>query len=230
MVYRLIRRVLSGARHVIFNSNVQRELYLDFYGLALARVSTIFNPVPAMQKPTAHASNKEFVFWGRFIVMKNLDTLIHAFAKAKLEGYTLLLIGDGPRKEELAELVRELHVERRVSILPSMRRDDVLARVSACRAFVLPSWTDISPNQVVEALAIGLPALVTKENYLSFRDQLPETVDPRSVDDVAEKLTMLADDTHYREFRKKFAAISYVHTWDAALREHVALFERIVRV
>ncbi len=229
--YRLIRWVLSGARHVVFNSNVQRELYLDFYELAPARVSTIFNPVPAIEKTSVHAPSKEFVFWGRFIVMKNLDTLIRAFAQAKLNAaYTLLLIGDGPRKEGLARLVRELHVERRVSILPGMRRDDVLARVSACRAFVLPSWTDISPNQVIEALAIGLPALVTKENYLSFRDRLPETIDPRSVDDVAEKLTMLADDKQYREFRRKFAAISYVHTWDAALREHVALFERIVRV
>src|SRR3989344_5180064 len=48
--YRLIRWVLSGARHVVFNSNVQRELYVDFYGLAPARVSTIFNPVPTIQK------------------------------------------------------------------------------------------------------------------------------------------------------------------------------------
>ena len=228
--YRLIRWVLSGARHVVFNSNVQRELYVDFYGLAPARVSTIFNPVPTMQKSAARVSNKEFVFWGRFIVMKNLDTLIRAFAQAKLEGYTLLLIGDGPRKEELAALVHELHLEKRVSILPGMRRDDVLARVKGCRAFVLPSWTDISPNQVVEALAIGLPALVTRENYLSFRDQLPETIDPRSVGDIAEKLAMLADDERYQEFGKKFAAISYAHTWDAALREHTALFERIVRV
>ena len=231
--FRLIRFVLSGARHVIFNSNSQRELYIRFYGLAPARVSTIFNPVPEISSALKNdASRKnEFVYWGRFIVMKNLDTLIRAFARARLPaGYTLTLIGDGPRKVELEQLVGELGLHTRVTFERTQPRDTVLERVKDARAFVLPSWTDISPNQVAEALALGLPGLVTGENYLSISDRLPETLDPHSVEDIATKLEKLADDDYYRDYVKKWQAISFSHDWNAVYREHKYLFEKIVRV
>lgn len=230
---RLIRFVLSGARHVIFNSNAERELYVRFYGLLPARVSTVFNPVPEISSTaTKDAPRKnEFVYWGRFIVMKNLDTLIRAFAEAHIpEGYTLALIGDGPQKTNLQALVRTLGLEKRVTFEPTQSRDSVLARVKDSRAFVLPSWTDISPNQVVEALALGLPGLVTRENYLSISDRLPGTLDPHSVEDVAAKLEKLADDEYYREYTKKWRAISFSHTWNSVYREHRSLFEKVVRV
>ena len=231
--FRLIRFVLSGARHVIFNSNPQRELYIRFYGLAPARVSTIFNPVPELSFTTTDDTPRknEFVYWGRFIVMKNLGSLIRAFAQARLpEGYTLALIGDGPRQGELEQLVKDLGFEKRVIFERSLLRDQVLQRIKDSHAFVLPSWTDISPNQVAEALALGLPGLVTGENYLSISGRLPETLDPHSVEDIATKLEKLADDGYYRDYVKKWRAISFSHDWNAVYREHKYLFEKIVRV
>jgi glycosyltransferase involved in cell wall biosynthesis len=100
--------------------------------------------------------------------------------------------------------------------------------VKDSRAFILPSWTDISPNQVYEALAIGLPTLVTKENYLSIADRLPATIDPHSVEDIARKLEMLADDAAYRDFSEKFRAIRFEHDWDDVVRQHKELFEKII--
>ena len=231
--FRLIRFVLSGARHVIFNSNPQRELYIRFYGLAPARVSTIFNPVPELSFTTTDDTPRknEFVYWGRFIVMKNLGSLIRAFAQARLpEGYTLALIGDGPRQGEMEQLVQDLGFEKRVIFERSLLRDQVLQRIKDSHAFVLPSWTDISPNQVAEALVLGLPGLVTGENYLSISDRLPETLDPHSVEDIATKLEKLADDDYYRDYVKKWQAISFSHDWNAVYREHKYLFEKIVRV
>ena len=231
--FRLIRFVLSRARHVIFNSNAQRELYIRFYGLAPARVSTVFNPVPEVPSAIRNDAPRknEFVYWGRFIVMKNLDTLIRAFARARLpEDYTLALIGDGPRKVELEQLAKDLGLEKRVIFERPLSRDQILQRIKDSRAFVLPSWTDISPNQVAEALALGLPGLVTRENYLSIADRLPETLDPHSVEDIAAKLEKLADDDQYRDYVKKWQAISFSHDWNAVYREHKYLFEKIVRV
>ncbi len=224
-----IRFVLSRAKIVVFNSDKQRELYRRFYGVS--RAVTVYNPVPRMETKgiVRKTAIKEFVYLGRFIVMKNLTTLIRAFAKAHLpEGYTLLLLGDGPRKGELVRLTEELGLQRRVSIEPSMRLNDALERVKNCRAFILPSWTDISPNQVYEALAIGLPAVVTKENYLSIRDRLPEMIDPASVSDVASKLEMLADDRRYKRFSESFASIKFARDWDDVVREHTAVFNGVL--
>lgn len=224
----LIRGVLLGAQHVVFNSDRQRELYGKYYGLR--KTSVIYNPVPGMTRwnPEWVSASKEFVFWGRFIVMKNLTTLIRAFAKARLpEGYTLTLIGDGPRRKEIQALVSELGVHDRVNIIGTMSRGEAWDRVKDSRALVLPSWTDISPNIVYEALAMGLPALVTKENYLSIRNRLPETIDPNSIDDISAKLEMLADDGKYRAFTEAFRAISFQHTWDDVAHEHLKIFSAV---
>lgn len=218
----LIQWVLSGARFVICNSEEQKKLYEQYYHLA--RTGVIGNPALPL---TAHPGEKsrEFVFWGRLIVMKNIATLIRAFAKANIpSSYSLRIIGDGPQKHALQVLARELGVESRVRFDRGMPREQVLSEVQSARALVLPSWTDISPNQVSEALAIGLPVLVTKENYLAFRNQLPSMIDPSSVEDVVRGLEMLADEARYEEFTKTCRAIRYEHSWEEVLREHLAVF------
>jgi glycosyltransferase involved in cell wall biosynthesis len=231
VAYRIIRFVLRGASRVIFNSDMQRELYLRFYGLSAARVSTICNPVPRVETTDIARGipTHEIVYWGRLVVLKNLGSLVRAFAKARLpEDYTLALIGDGPQKRHLAKLIAETGLQNRIRLEPPMPLPELLARVKNCRAAIVPSWTEISPNQVCESLAIGLPALVTKENYLSIADQLPETIDPRSIPDIAAKLEMLADDARYENFSRRWRSIEFRHTWDDVLAEHLAVFSLIV--
>ncbi|MDR3570875.1 MAG: glycosyltransferase [Candidatus Pacebacteria bacterium] len=225
--FAIIRYVLSGASIVIFNSDAQRELYTRYYRLPQTHCLTIGNPVPSVPEIKRDTVSKEFVFWGRLIVMKNIDSLLRAFAKARLPSeYTLAIIGDGPRKEELMTLAKALGSASRVRFQESLSLREVLERVKNARAFVLPSWTDIAPNQVYEALAIGLPTLVTKENYLAIRDLFPMTIDPSSVDDIASKLEALADDTAYAEFSSRFTNIHIDRDWETVVNEHVALFEQ----
>jgi glycosyltransferase involved in cell wall biosynthesis len=230
MISRLIiRSVLLHAARVVFNSDTQRSLYEREYGLNPAKTATIYNPSPNIDNSIVrNTPTKEFIYWGRIIVMKNIDSLIRAFAKAKLSNdFTLTIIGDGPQKQRLEALIKELKMEAKVTMFPSMQQRDAWIRVKDARAFVLPSWTDISPNQVCEALALGIPALVTKENYLSFADQLPEMFDPNSIDELALKLEMLADDSRYEQFKKRCAAVSFAHGWDEVTRQHLELFSKI---
>ena len=230
LIYGIILWILRGAGRVIFNTDKQRELYSTYFDLKSERVSTIYNPVPDVASVHSReiSSRKEFVYWGRFVAGKNLETLVRAFAKANIPGYTLALIGDGPCREQLVSLISELGIKERVTVEAAMAREDVWNRVKGSRALVLPSWTDISPNVVYEALALQLPALVTKENYLSIRDQLPATIDPNSVDDIAEKLEMLADDSRYMKFADAFRSIRFEQTWDDVVRAHKELFQRSI--
>lgn len=228
--YRVVKYVLSSAHTVIFNSDRQRDIYREHFALPAERTSVIYNPRPteAAAAVLRDSVSHEIVFWGRFIVMKNIGTLLRAFSKAALpESYHLTLIGDGPERVHLYELVRDLKLNQRVTILHGLRQKDAWERVKNARAFVLPSWTDISPMQVYESLALKIPALVTKENYLPIRDQLPEMIDPASVDDIAQKLSLLADDQRYADFARRFESIRFDHTWPALADEHLALFSSI---
>ncbi len=219
----LIHWVLRGASHVVFNSDKQRALYERFYGLT--HTSTVWNPLPNPVVVHREKATQELVFWGRHIVMKNLDTLIEGFARAKIPATcTLTLIGDGPQKTSLKRLVRERAIESRMRFEPGMSLQNVLSRVKDCRALILPSWTDISPNQVCESMMLGLPALVTKENYLPFGSSIPEMIDPASADDIARKIEMIADDEKYQAFAAKWKEVSFAHDWKDVVREHMSLF------
>ena len=229
VAWRIIRFVLHGAAHVVFNSDVQRELYIPFYELDGAHMSTIYNPMSRTAADVIRdAPTKEIVFFGRLIVMKNVASLVRAFARAQMPAeYTLTIIGDGPQKESLQRLIHELHLEDRVHILPGMPKHAVLERIKNARACILPSWTDIAPNQVGEALVIGVPMVVTAENYLPIRDQLPEMIDPRSVDDIAEKIKMLANDARYAAFAAACKAVHFDRDWDVVTEEHLTLFSGV---
>ncbi len=230
MYFRIIRFVLSHARHVVFNSDRERSLYEQFFAPPSNRTSVIYNPRPhiADHKRPEGTPSKEFVYWGRLIEMKNVESLVRAFARANIPDYTLAIIGDGTHKNAIEKLVHGLNIGERVTIAPSMPQSAVFDRIKHARAFILPSWTDISPNQVFEALSLGLPALVTKENYLPIRDQLPAMIDPASVDDIARGLEMLADDQRYADFATRFLAIQFDYDWNAVTQQHEALFNRIV--
>ena len=224
-----IKAVLTNAAHVVFNSDIQRDLYVRFYGIAPARTSTIYNPLSRKGIDVRRdGETHELLFWGRLERMNNIDSLIRAFARAHLpDDYTLAIIGNGVQREYLSQIIAELNIGDRVTMSPRMRQHEAWERVKNARAFILPTWTAISPNQVCEALAIGLPTLVTQDNYLSFRDQLPDMIDPRSIDDIAAKLEMLADDAKYEEFKKRCAAVTFDTSWEDVTAQHLALFESI---
>ena len=229
-LYRIIDFILRGGAHIVFNTERQRELYLRFYHLRSDAVSVIYNPVPRLETAgiVRGTPTHEFVYWGRLVVLKNIDSLIRAFAQARLPAdYTLAIIGEGPQRENLVKLISELGVGERVRLESAMRLPALFERVKDCRASVVASWTDISPNQIYESMAIHLPELITSENYLSIRDQLPVMIDPRSVTDIAEKLEMLADDARYDDYSRRFDAIVFKQDWDDVLAQHLVVFGTI---
>ena len=230
-IFHIVRFVLSQAKHVVFNTDIERELYLRYYGLSGTDVSTIYNPVPNVPEGIRReAANNEIVFIGRFVGMKNIDVLLRAFARAKLPAdFRLILIGDGPRKPEIERRILELGIAALTDLLPPMRQKEMFERIRNCRALVLPSWTDISPNNVYEALALKLPTIVTKEYYLSIHDQLPEMIDPFSEEDVTAKLEMLADPERYARFSEAFNSIRFEHSWDDAVRQYEEVFSNVLQ-
>ncbi len=90
---------------------------------------------------------------------KNQRTSIEAFAKANLPNSVYLLCGCGQSEKELKEISKKLNIESRVKFLGY--RNDVarLLKISDC--FLFPSRREGLPMSVVEAMAAGLPLLVS---------------------------------------------------------------------
>lgn len=91
---------------------------------------------------------------GRLVAGKGFD--VAARAVRELSDTTLVLVGDGPERENLATLGGE-----HVRFLGALPPEKVATAYQAADVFVLPSHSEGWPNVVTEALACGLPVVAT---------------------------------------------------------------------
>jgi glycosyltransferase involved in cell wall biosynthesis len=93
---------------------------------------------------------------------KNLQLLLRAFAKVRnlRPDLKLLIVGDGPERDPLMALRRELGLDESQCIFEPVTKD-VPYWLRAIDIFVLPSLSESLSNSLIEAMAMGRCALAT---------------------------------------------------------------------
>lgn len=106
----------------------------------------------------------DFVFVGRLIPFKCADVLVSAFAASEaLRQHRLHIIGDGPEKPRLMEMVREHGLEDCVVFPGWLAKSEVARRMQEVDVFVFPSIRDSGAGVIAEAMMAGLAGVVV--NY-----------------------------------------------------------------
>ncbi len=98
---------------------------------------------------------------GRFFAVKNHDFLLEVFQELKKQekNAVLLLVGDGPLRQEKERKVHELGLTE--SVIFTGVRSDVPELMQMMDVFVLPSLYEGIPVTLIEAQAAGLPCMVS---------------------------------------------------------------------
>jgi glycosyltransferase involved in cell wall biosynthesis len=96
---------------------------------------------------------------GALIPRKGHDVAIRAVAN--LAGVTLLIAGEGAERPALERLIAELGVGDRVRLLGSVPHYDLPGLLAAADVFALASSSEGLANAWVEALASGVPVVIT---------------------------------------------------------------------
>jgi len=122
--------------------------------------------------------------------------LIQALHELKDEDadFLALLIGDGPLRGELEELVRELDLEEQICFLGSKDREEIPRILAVTDIFVLPSLWEGLPTAIIEAMAAGCPVVATAVGGTSEVVADGETgllVPPRDPDALAKGMKLL---------------------------------------
>ncbi|MBN1148892.1 MAG: glycosyltransferase [Anaerolineales bacterium] len=101
------------------------------------------------------------VYVGRLGPEKNLRFLLRSFSGAyqAYDNVALLIVGNGPEREDLEEQVRHMGVASRVHFAGSVPYENVARYLAMADAFVTASVTEVHPLTVIEAMAAGLPTL-----------------------------------------------------------------------
>ncbi len=98
---------------------------------------------------------------GRLVKVKNYDSLLRAM-KLVLQNNTkalLIIAGDGPEREKLENLTRQLNIENDVIFLG--RKDNIHELMNMFNIFVLPSYYEGLSNTLLEAMACGVPVVAS---------------------------------------------------------------------
>ncbi len=104
-----------------------------------------------------------FIYVGRFSPEKNLCTLLRAYAKASCEeyGWGMLMVGAGPQEDELRAYVAEQQLTH-VIFSGFIQQDRLPLYYLASKVFILPSLSEPWGLVTDEALALGLPVIVSE--------------------------------------------------------------------
>ena len=94
--------------------------------------------------------------------IKNLHILIEAFAKAFPDNAELTLGGEGPERGRLEALIKELHLENRVTLLGGLDKHQIRELLWRADLFASTSRTETFGMAIAEALATGLPVVATR--------------------------------------------------------------------
>ncbi len=135
------------------------ELYQEAFGF---KPSTIYNPLTLKPGPRSDGQQKKFLAIGRFSPMhKGFDLLIQAFAlfAQKNQDWQLDIVGDGPEKDQLAQMISENNLEKRVQLHPFT--NEIQTYYSTASIYVLSSRWEGMPLVLVEAMSHGLPIIAS---------------------------------------------------------------------
>lgn len=101
------------------------------------------------------------IYVGRLGPEKNIPFLLRSFAGATqaFDNIGLLLVGDGPERDNLEDRVRQMGIPSLVRFLGLVSYDEMPAYLNMADAFVTASVTEVHPLSIIEAMAAGLPVL-----------------------------------------------------------------------
>ncbi len=99
----------------------------------------------------------------RFRKEKDQEGLIEAIFRLCRRGKQVFLVlaGGGPKERKLREEVAKKGLQDRVRFFPWVPSEEIPYLLRAFDVFAHPSWKEGMPNAVLEAMASGLPVVVT---------------------------------------------------------------------
>ena len=154
--------VLQAARRNLVLSERARQVFLKA-GLPESKLERSWHFVP--KGLVGEPSDRHGDFWlcvGRMMPEKGVDRLVAEWPA----GLPLVVVGDGPRRAA----VEAAAVGKRVTVLGSLSREEVVEMMSRAFGLVVPSlWYETFGLTYIEALSAGLPVLAFPPNVIAER-------------------------------------------------------------
>lgn len=176
------------------------------------------------------------LFVGALIPRKGVDILIQAYTMAKFESHIHLMIGgDGIERKRLQSMVHGTNIEENITFLGEIPSDEVQDLMLKSNCFVLPSYSEGTPNVIKEAMACGIPVIATNVSgnpELIMHNKTGLLFEPGDVNTLSNHLHFAIDNKNImREMGRKGKEfiISEKLTWRNCANEYEKIYKNIQR-
>ncbi|HEV2317704.1 MAG TPA: glycosyltransferase family 4 protein [Thermoplasmata archaeon] len=182
-------RVIAVSRHL--KAQLQER-----YRVPADKIRVIYNAVRPSERLARLASPEPVVLYlGRLAAMKGVDTFLRAGARVLQQNAEVLFVvaGEGPEFPHLLTLAAHLGIGDHVLFLGKVNeteRAELLARASV---FVLPSVVEPFGIAALEAMAAGVPTIVSKTSGVAEVSSDVFAVDFWDTDEFASRIVELLE-------------------------------------
>ncbi|MEE9224561.1 MAG: glycosyltransferase family 4 protein [Thermoplasmata archaeon] len=242
-VDRLRPVVVKESRMIIAQTGYQRDYLQKEYGVSpvvLPNGVDVARFGPATREEARSdlgltISGKLIICVSGLLPFKGQDDLIRAFARVheSMPDSKLLLIGDGPEAKELKRIARDLGVRDDVQFEGWVPFEKMPLYLSSSDLFVHPSASEGFPNVVLEAMASGLPLVMSNVVGLNavFEDgRNCFFVPPKDEKALEEKmLSLLRDDALAEEMGARNLEYAKEFDWSIFAEKLESFLEEVIQ-
>ena len=239
----LMSMAIRQASAIVTVSHSTRRDLLRLHGVRSDRVAVVHEAAspafrPIHDRTRLDAMRAKYRLPDRFILYvgtveprKNLARLIDAVAQARSAGVPHHLVCVGPygwSSRNLVGLIERLALTPYVHFTGYVPFEDLPALYNLAEVFVFPSLYEGFGLPVVEAMACGTPVITANSSSLAeIAGDAAETVDPSSVDAIADAIRRLAgDQDRRRDLAERGRHRSLVFSWAQTAKEMLAVYQR----
>ena len=156
-VYSKVDRLITVSHHL--QQNIKQQFGID----STVVYNMIGNQFRFKEKREKNGCLR-FITVGSLLPIKGFDLLINAFATAKLpsDKWELTIIGGGPEYKNLQNIIYRQHLNTNIKLLGSKSKEQIIQLLQDHDIFCLASHSETFGVAIIEALACGLPVIVTK--------------------------------------------------------------------
>ncbi len=214
---KIAQKIYDHASRITAVSGYLKQRLTEMTGIMESKVSVFPMPfnVGKFKAENEYSREKGFILSvGRLNYRKGCDYLIKACKILQDDGYRFRLdiIGEGPRRKHLQELIESLGLNNNVRLIGSMPHNKVIEYYHRAELFVLPAIKEGFGLVFVEAIVSGLPVIgahsggipdIIKDNKTGI------LVPPEDEEQLAQAIKRLLDNPQWAQEIQK-AGMEYV--------------------
>lgn len=170
-------------------------------------------------QPTGAPRKRQIITVGSLRWQKGYPTLLEAFrtVRDRLPDYSLVIVGDGVDRDDLMRRARDLGLGDSVVFALQQPQERIAEMMSESALFVLASVSEGFPKVLLEAMACGLPLVVTNVGHCAELvhghgvGRVAPSGDPEAL--AVAMLETLNDDAAYQECAERCVPAAQGFEW-----------------